>query len=310
MAATKTKESVMTGNAAPPRSGHELKQPDRATTRNVNIRRSPGPASTLAGSEHIVVEMHKTGCSPREIAESLHASRTAVMNTLNRCGVRMRTYTEGIANAAARGRMHSSYLGVPSLNDHEVRGEIAVLFVTNRKAERFEVIVDLRGLDMLKRNNRKVSVCRDRCTYYAHVTVNGFKTSVHKFLMGRLTASDSMEIDHLNGNGLDNRFENLRVVTHSENCLNLGGASRRSSSGVRGVFWSSAKKRWFVQIRVNGKRHHLGQFSDKNQACSCVARFLETRRIFSRDLNYAHLLVHGSSSSELLTDNTPATPTA
>lgn len=73
------------------------------------------------------------------------------------------------------------------------------------------------------------------------------------------------EIDHINRNRTDNRIENLRVVTSGKNSTNTG-MYKNNTSGVKGVYWNSQKKRWHAQINVDGKPRSLGLFSDLDSA--------------------------------------------
>lgn len=72
------------------------------------------------------------------------------------------------------------------------------------------------------------------------------------------------QIDHINGDKLDNRIANLREATHAENQMNRQGWSR---SGFKGVSLKSDGKHWAARI-WNGKNIHLGQF--KCRACAAV----------------------------------------
>ena len=67
-------------------------------------------------------------------------------------------------------------------------------------------------------------------------------------------------IDHINGQPLDNRIENLRDVTLQENQKNKC-TYRTNSSGHTGVCWHKRNEKWLANIRVNGKRKHLGYFN-------------------------------------------------
>lgn len=73
------------------------------------------------------------------------------------------------------------------------------------------------------------------------------------------------EIDHINGNGFDNRLSNLRDVSHSENCKNMPIPSN-NLSGVRGVHWDKGHSKWRAFIKTNGRSKYLGLFADKQQA--------------------------------------------
>jgi len=125
-------------------------------------------------------------------------------------------------------------------------------------------IEDLPGLSKLrwfagKRGN----------TYYAATSENnetlGKKIYMHHKVMGRSPAG--MEIDHINGNGLDNRKENLRFCTHQQNLQARRKKNPNASSQYKGVHWSKDKKRWRTIIRrIDGKREHLGYFNSELDA--------------------------------------------
>ena len=72
-------------------------------------------------------------------------------------------------------------------------------------------------------------------------------------------------VDHIDGNRLNNKIENLRAATASQNCMNQK-ISTRNTSGVKGVMWHKRDKKWFVQLRVNSKCHSFGYFEDKELA--------------------------------------------
>ena len=57
-----------------------------------------------------------------------------------------------------------------------------------------------------------------------------------------------MDIDHINGNRLDNRLANLRVATRTENALNRQCANRNSKTGVRGVYFHKSSGCWCFSI--------------------------------------------------------------
>lgn len=72
---------------------------------------------------------------------------------------------------------------------------------------------------------------------------------------------DSSELDHINDNNTDNRIENIRSASRSQNMWNTGLA-KNNTSGVKGVTWKADKHKWRVRIGVNGKRIHIGDFAD------------------------------------------------
>lgn len=78
----------------------------------------------------------------------------------------------------------------------------------------------------------------------------------------------SFHVDHINGDKLDNRRENLRVVTAQKNQINRKRLNRNNSSGVRGVAFSETLGKWRAQITFQKKNHHLGLFQTKDEAVS------------------------------------------
>ena len=67
-------------------------------------------------------------------------------------------------------------------------------------------------------------------------------------------------IDHINGDTLDNRIENLRDVTTQENLKNQRKRCT-NKSGHMGVYWHIRKEKWQANIRVDGAKKHLGSFN-------------------------------------------------
>ena len=74
-------------------------------------------------------------------------------------------------------------------------------------------------------------------------------------------------IDHINQNKLDNRRENLRIVTKSQNGFNRGIPSN-NKSGIKGVYWDKFTSKWRAEIKVFYKKISLGRFLDKKKAIS------------------------------------------
>jgi hypothetical protein len=74
-------------------------------------------------------------------------------------------------------------------------------------------------------------------------------------------------IDHINGDGFDNRISNLREVTKVENARNAK-TYRHNKSGVMGVSFSNVVGKWEVRITVNRKNLFLGYFSEFDRAAA------------------------------------------
>lgn len=72
-------------------------------------------------------------------------------------------------------------------------------------------------------------------------------------------------IDHINRNPSDNRIENLRICNASQNAANSRIRSN-NTSGIRGVHWRPAHKKWVANIMVGGRYLYLGCFENKEDA--------------------------------------------
>lgn len=78
----------------------------------------------------------------------------------------------------------------------------------------------------------------------------------------------SGEIDHIDNNPSNNKIENLRVCTSSQNKQNMR-KRKDNTSGVKGLHWYKAYNKWQVNLTVNGKTKFYGYYSDFFEAC-CV----------------------------------------
>lgn len=73
-------------------------------------------------------------------------------------------------------------------------------------------------------------------------------------------------VDHINRDRSDNRLENLRLCSHSQNCRNRPGAAGEGC--IKGVSWHRQRQKWQAQIKVDGRNRYLGLFSTKEQAAA------------------------------------------
>ena len=96
---------------------------------------------------------------------------------------------------------------------------------------------------------------------------SGKNTRMHRLI---LNISDSkLVVDHINGNGLDNRKQNLRVISSSENVKNR----QRSSVGKRcpGVY--KVYNKWRAEVTVNYKNCYLGMHASEEEAINAINKF-------------------------------------
>jgi HNH endonuclease/AP2 domain len=76
---------------------------------------------------------------------------------------------------------------------------------------------------------------------------------------------NDMVVDHINGDTLDNRHQNLRWATRAENLRNRK-IGKNNTSGYKGVSWVKSANRWRAKITLNGKVHYLGEFKAASEA--------------------------------------------
>jgi len=79
------------------------------------------------------------------------------------------------------------------------------------------------------------------------------------------------EVDHINGDRSDNRIENLRLATDSEQQCNRR-MDRRNSSGVKGVYWNKNARKWQAYITKHGRITYLGIYASIEDARAARAR--------------------------------------
>lgn len=94
--------------------------------------------------------------------------------------------------------------------------------------------------------------------------------SMHRFIMG---CPVELEVDHIDGDGLNNQKQNLRIVTTRQNHQNL---HRKSTSFYPGVCWDKKEQKWHAAIRIKNKIKKLGRFKDELDAAKAYFNALES----------------------------------
>ena len=103
---------------------------------------------------------------------------------------------------------------------------------------------------------------------------------LHRFLMEE--TNPEIVIDHVNSDGTDNRRSNLRRATYRQNSFNRI-VSKRSSTGIKGVFFDKERNKYVARIKVDGKYKNLGRFEDINDAANAYKEAAELHyKEFSR----------------------------
>jgi hypothetical protein len=81
--------------------------------------------------------------------------------------------------------------------------------------------------------------------------------------LGHNTNGHKIVVDHINGDKLNNKVENLQVIT---NRANLSKDKKGGSSKYVGVNWNNAAKKWQSRILIDGNRRNLGYFANELEA--------------------------------------------
>lgn len=115
--------------------------------------------------------------------------------------------------------------------------------------------------------------CTSRCsTSYLMVTLFGHPYKVHRIIWLMKTGKfPEHYIDHIDGDGLNNRWSNLREATPSQNMMNQRVRSD-SVSGIKGVSFDKTRNKWYAYINADGKRKMLGRHETLEEAAAARQR--------------------------------------
>ena len=79
-------------------------------------------------------------------------------------------------------------------------------------------------------------------------------------------------LDHIDGDYLNNRIENLREATQMQNCWNAK-TSKKNKTGVKGTYWHPHYEQYLAHCMINGKRHKVGMFKELEEARIALEQF-------------------------------------
>lgn len=113
---------------------------------------------------------------------------------------------------------------------------------------------------------RAIGICQRR--YLAHRLA---------WLFGHGEDPGRKLVDHINGDSLDNRLCNLRLVTGTQNMWNIHDAQSLSKSRTRGAYQHKQTGNWIAEISINGKKRHLGVFKTQSEAAAAYQQAAKQR---------------------------------
>lgn len=129
--------------------------------------------------------------------------------------------------------------------------------------------------DYEKVNQYRWYVGKNRHTYYVSSHINGKTVQLHRFILG--LNNPKVCVDHINGDGLDNRKCNLRIATNRQNQHNSQARitmnGKPTSSKFKGVYWNKKDRKWMALGTTNNKRVYLGNFDIETEAAQAYNKF-------------------------------------
>jgi hypothetical protein len=127
----------------------------------------------------------------------------------------------------------------------------------------------------LKHNNRKDLIGKKAGTYkvsYIHIWVNSKSYMAHRLAWLYMTGEfPDSNLDHKDCNGHNNKWENIRKATDTQNCYNRT-KMKSNTSGYKGVYFVRENK-YRALSSINSVRHHLGYFKTAQEAAEVYRKF-------------------------------------
>lgn len=103
---------------------------------------------------------------------------------------------------------------------------------------------------------------------YRQISLLGKRYKAHRLIWIYHYGELNGILDHIDGDKHNNRIENLRLATPSQNNCNTG-LIKSNKSGLKGLYWDKINEKWRVQIEINRVRKNVGRFADLFEA-ACV----------------------------------------
>jgi len=112
-----------------------------------------------------------------------------------------------------------------------------------------------------------VAGCEAACNgiVYKQVKVDGKIYKLHRLVFAWHHGFMPAYVDHKDRNGLNNRIDNLREATQSQNMQNCK-MKRSNTSGERNVYWHARACRWFVRLSIGGRTKNFGTYESLEEA--------------------------------------------
>lgn len=139
-----------------------------------------------------------------------------------------------------------------------------LLFDKQLNKEIGQVLINPEDIDKIKITNWRLNE-----KGYVTSSINRKTTKIHNLILNRDTSNPKITCDHINRNKLDNRKQNLRIISHLENNLN----SDRVNKG-KGYCFRRDRNKWMAYIKINNKVKTIGYYNTEEEA-------KEARKVFT-----------------------------
>ena len=148
-----------------------------------------------------------------------------------------------------------------------------------------EIYIDSEDYALIKGYNWSISYVRGN--WYAVANSGGKQIKMHRMILNEV--NPDVKVDHINGNGLDNRRVNLRRATIAENTRNTG-PNNRNSAGYKGVYQYTKGKntgKFTASLKVDGKKVHGGYFYS---AIEAAEKYNELAKEYHKEFGYINFI--------------------
>lgn len=161
-------------------------------------------------------------------------------------------------NCEAQHRKNKS-TGKKKQNEIIINNDYAIIKIKNNLLGELDCLIDIEDIEKIKDYfwNIRYDKRHPKCTVYVESHYLRKRIHIHRLLTN---CPVNYVVDHIDGNGLNNRKSNLRVVTQSQNCLN------RNDKKDIGICYNKYGKCWQCYVCINGKTIRLGKYFTKQEA--------------------------------------------
>jgi hypothetical protein len=172
-------------------------------------------------------------------------------------------------------------------NKFEIRGNVTAIFLNRKDGTELETLISTSDLEKVMefKNTWCATFNKNTNSFYVLGSLYSKEDKKKMILLHRFLLDDpnGFLIDHKNNDTLDNRRNNLRFATNSENQQNRKSAQRDNKSGVRGVYWNKHAKSWHARIKLNGKCISVGYFKEITDAENAVTQARKQNMPYSKE---------------------------